>query len=967
MDADYTKGGDLYLTLQTSSYKGAKIKLGRPYKCYMSVPDHIGLPTREYSQPIPLISDTTLDRDCILPLTTNSANSKFSLLGYETRRSQLGKYSADFDAVYTKSLNTTSRESGIWEDISVIVPTDEGGTIATREWAEVIQHQAYYDSIRDMVAVWGDNNGSIIVVPENTTDISIIRYAGNSTVKVVAIPNSVRTINATAFADCSSLNSIALPPNLTSIGASVFSGCSSLTGIKIPKNVAVIQANTFEECKKLKTITLPSGLKTLGDGAFRNCSALSSIIIPESVTNIPDNLLNGCILLDSVVLPTTLTSIGEGAFNGCYSLKTINIPATVDTIESEAFEGCSNSELSLVVPATVKTIGSYAFGQVKKVYMGHAIDNPPSGTDWDVDAEAIYWYSELEPTTPGKFWRYVDGVPTPWPELDDGSFHEVNEVPEVGTFSLRDNSEEPTYYSSISEAREAITSTGADDLTHVAVGNFEISDPAAVVWANDKHNIAILKDNETYTILNGGADETLTGSNLTLGDAVCFYRRGSEDNMLLDFAVINDHIEFAEVNSSGSSIYRYKAGAVEYASENPDTYNSIEFNCANSIDELRYYVEQNVSISQPHGDYLPSSVTPVDFVLDITNNVTVDFTEHWTNIKVSEPITSLTRVHIANNFGNGSVMPADIRETLFTWNEDFGDHTIRVLGYATTHSDGILIYPISITSNIDADTPEEFADTYDAPQYYVGFNHESFINVAMNADIGTFNSAYDGDTVMLVLCDGENGLMHAVTNIPSSVVNIPRPVQLPGTYTELESDLYSPEGLLRGYIPNPQHQMTLWTLREQESLNGESYSQQYVDPSDSSCSIPADYRYLQFESKILNPSTSERCVLTIGPNINSNSALRVVPTDDTAGSEIMEASLFAYTRDLNSINDGSDQRYLINPASGRAVGTLYYSSANDNSSYHSRYALYTHPSEEAESSYGSQSVILLRYNGCLTV
>ena len=26
----------------------------------------------------------------------------------------------------------------------------------------------------------------------------------------------------------------------------------------------------------------------------------------------------------------------------------------------------------------------------------------------------VYFYSEEKPTEPGNYWRYVDGVPTPW-------------------------------------------------------------------------------------------------------------------------------------------------------------------------------------------------------------------------------------------------------------------------------------------------------------------------------------------------------------------------------------------------------------------------------------------------------------------------------------------------------------------------------------------------------------------------
>jgi len=36
------------------------------------------------------------------------------------------------------------------------------------------------------------------------------------------------------------------------------------------------------------------------------------------------------------------------------------------------------------------------------------------GGNDEIKNATIYFYSETEPTQPGNYWHYVDGVPTPW-------------------------------------------------------------------------------------------------------------------------------------------------------------------------------------------------------------------------------------------------------------------------------------------------------------------------------------------------------------------------------------------------------------------------------------------------------------------------------------------------------------------------------------------------------------------------
>ncbi|MBR5069272.1 MAG: C10 family peptidase [Bacteroidales bacterium] len=75
------------------------------------------------------------------------------------------------------------------------------------------------------------------------------------------------------------------------------------------------------------------------------------IVIPDTivsngrnyvVTSLDNNVFNGCTELLSVVLPATLTTIGEYSFADCTSLSALHLPAFVKAIGQGAFAGCKN-------------------------------------------------------------------------------------------------------------------------------------------------------------------------------------------------------------------------------------------------------------------------------------------------------------------------------------------------------------------------------------------------------------------------------------------------------------------------------------------------------------------------------------------------------------------------------------------------------------------------------------------------
>ena len=75
-----------------------------------------------------------------------------------------------------------------------------------------------------------------------------------------------------------------------------------------------------------------------------NYKAITAVIIPEGYTYIGDNAFAGCENLESVTLPATLESIGRYAFGNCPKLKEIILPDSVTALGKECFMRCTALE-----------------------------------------------------------------------------------------------------------------------------------------------------------------------------------------------------------------------------------------------------------------------------------------------------------------------------------------------------------------------------------------------------------------------------------------------------------------------------------------------------------------------------------------------------------------------------------------------------------------------------------------------
>ncbi|MBR2968173.1 MAG: leucine-rich repeat protein [Clostridia bacterium] len=265
-------------------------------------------------------------------------------------------------------------------------------------------------------------------------------YVGGE--EVTALNINVEAVKANAFNGATSITEVTFGENVKTIGADAFVGCNAIAKVNVASieawlgiefanananpliiahklyvggeevtalniNVEAIKANAFNGATSITEVTLGANVKTIGENAFAGCTAIAKVNAASieawlgiefanasaNPLSVAHKLYVGGEEVTAVVVPDAVTAIKAYAFNGASSLTYVVMPKTVTSIGSSAFANCGSLD-------TV-------------YYMGTLVEwNAISG---DKDVFAYVWnYSETETTEKGNFWRYVEGVPTPW-------------------------------------------------------------------------------------------------------------------------------------------------------------------------------------------------------------------------------------------------------------------------------------------------------------------------------------------------------------------------------------------------------------------------------------------------------------------------------------------------------------------------------------------------------------------------
>ena len=316
-----------------------------------------------------------------------------------------------------------------------------------------------------------------VTLPEGCKYIDNYAFNGCSSLETVSIPESVTWLGVCTFRSCKSLKNVNIPSAVTSIGRRSFSGCTSLEtltlpeGIQtiedemffacafvsftVPNSVATIGHYAFRKCKLLKTIILSEGLTSIGNYAFEYCYALEAPAWPNSLYKIGDYAFSSCKFAE-ITIPGSIRSIGTGAFSeyGAGSVDTdfnytgsasnwmslsgkgalkgrvhffLNnseqettdfvIPKNTTSIGEHCFDYC-RSLTSVLIPTSVNSIGRYSFRSSISIIYYEGTEYQYSTVEIDeysnLEESHVYFYSSNQPTQAGRYWRYVNGVPTVW-------------------------------------------------------------------------------------------------------------------------------------------------------------------------------------------------------------------------------------------------------------------------------------------------------------------------------------------------------------------------------------------------------------------------------------------------------------------------------------------------------------------------------------------------------------------------
>lgn len=135
------------------------------------------------------------------------------------------------------------------------------------------------------------------------------------------IPDGVKSIEQNCFSYSTNLKKISIPNSVKTIGSGAFYN-TGIINLVIPDSVNLIENHAFSECKNLKTVKIGNGVTNIE--CFYGCDKLESIELGNSVEYISNNIQDGISEnLKTIVLPKSLKQIGSNIFKNCYNLKDV--------------------------------------------------------------------------------------------------------------------------------------------------------------------------------------------------------------------------------------------------------------------------------------------------------------------------------------------------------------------------------------------------------------------------------------------------------------------------------------------------------------------------------------------------------------------------------------------------------------------------------------------------------------------
>ncbi|MCR5479783.1 MAG: leucine-rich repeat protein, partial [Ruminococcus sp.] len=200
----------------------------------------------------------------------------------------------------------------------------------------------------------------------NDGTAEITGYKGSKadlTIPSIISGNTVTSIGTGAFLVNTSLKSLTIPKTIKTIGFSAVSGCMNLKTVTIENGVETIDSMAFSGNTALENVTIPSSVTKIGSYAFSSTKWLDDQKKKSPFVIVNEILIDASGCEAAVVIPDTVKTIGSAAFKDL-AISSVTFPESIETIDELAFFNCKNLK-SVTIPQTVKTIGKEALGYIK--------------------------------------------------------------------------------------------------------------------------------------------------------------------------------------------------------------------------------------------------------------------------------------------------------------------------------------------------------------------------------------------------------------------------------------------------------------------------------------------------------------------------------------------------------------------------------------------------------------------------
>ena len=202
-------------------------------------------------------------------------------------------------------------------------------------------------------SVNGFVNGYLVYADNTKKKLCACSHLANGKLK---LPETLEEIGGLAFIYCADLDALTLPNSIQSVGANAFYGCAAMLSLTVPNTITTIGASAFFD---VPNVIYEGSLSGSPWGAKSVNGYVDGNLVYEDEEHTILKAANSKII-GNLNLPNTVKIIGQRAFASQFSKTTsVMMGSGVEELKPSAFYDCNLT--SVVIPATVKTIGSQVF------------------------------------------------------------------------------------------------------------------------------------------------------------------------------------------------------------------------------------------------------------------------------------------------------------------------------------------------------------------------------------------------------------------------------------------------------------------------------------------------------------------------------------------------------------------------------------------------------------------------------